>query len=78
MDTEKYVESFKTNLMDAVYAWASKKSFAEVLELSETYEGLDCIMLKKTIIRLISVCCNLYLTKIVFAEVQETFETYKS
>merc|ERR1712119_183541 len=30
MDTEKYVDSFKTNLMDAVYAWASKKSFAEV------------------------------------------------
>jgi len=39
MDTEKYVDSFKTNLMDAVYAWASKKSFAEVLECSETYEG---------------------------------------
>ena len=45
IDEGKYVSSFKTNIMDAVYAWAMNKSFDQVLELCEIYEGMFLIEL---------------------------------
>ena len=39
LDEDEYVESFKTALMDVVYEWSQGKSFAQIMEICETYEG---------------------------------------
>lgn len=44
INSETYSESFKTHLLDVVYGWACKKSFAEILYISETYEGNSFVL----------------------------------
>ena len=39
IDENNYVSSFKCDLMEVVYAWASNKKFSEIMELTEDYEG---------------------------------------
>lgn len=40
LDENDYVDSFKTMLMDVVYAWSEGKSFSKIMDLCDTYEGL--------------------------------------
>jgi len=53
INSETYSESFKTNLLDVVFGWACKKSFAEILYISETYEGsvIRCIRRLEELLR---------------------------
>jgi len=39
LDENDYVDSFKTMLMDVVYAWSEGKSFSKIMDLCDTYEG---------------------------------------
>ncbi|KAG9246542.1 rRNA-processing arch domain-containing protein [Calycina marina] len=39
VNEEEYVESFKWQLMEVVYAWAEGKGFAEICKMTEVYEG---------------------------------------
>ncbi|ORX86527.1 antiviral helicase [Anaeromyces robustus] len=39
IDEEKYIESFRKNLINAMYAWGSGEPFANICKLSELYEG---------------------------------------
>merc|ERR1712135_69401 len=39
IDEDEYVESFKTQLMDVVHAWCQGKTFAEISEMTDTFEG---------------------------------------
>ena len=39
IDKEKYIASFKSDMMEVVYAWASGKKFIEVCNLTSSYEG---------------------------------------
>ena len=36
---DEYVQTFKYQLMDVVYAWAHGKSFAEICKMTDVYEG---------------------------------------
>ena len=36
---EEYVQGFKYQLMEVVYAWAHGKSFAEICKMTDVYEG---------------------------------------
>jgi len=38
-DVDEYVDSFKPELMDVVYAWAQQAPFAEVCRMTDIYEG---------------------------------------
>jgi len=53
VDFETYTEQFKTNLIDVIYGWACKKKFAEILYISETYEGsiIRCIRRLEELLR---------------------------
>ncbi|KAF2399318.1 ATP-dependent RNA helicase-like protein DOB1 [Trichodelitschia bisporula] len=39
LDEEKYVKSFKPDLMTVVHAWSKGASFAEICKMTEIYEG---------------------------------------
>ncbi|XP_062509279.1 exosome RNA helicase MTR4-like [Corticium candelabrum] len=39
VDEEQYVQSFKTGLMDVVYAWAKGSTFAQLCKMTEVFEG---------------------------------------
>ncbi|KAK9475667.1 rRNA-processing arch domain-containing protein [Lipomyces japonicus] len=39
LNEEEYVESFKSDLMEVVYAWAKGSSFAQICKLTDVYEG---------------------------------------
>ncbi|MCJ1425235.1 ATP-dependent RNA helicase mtr4 [Sticta canariensis] len=39
IDEEEYVQTFKYQLMEVVYAWAHGKSFAEICKMTDVYEG---------------------------------------
>lgn len=39
IDTQEYIEKFKTSLMDVVYAWSKGASFATVCKQTDAYEG---------------------------------------
>lgn len=39
LDEEKYVEGFKPNLMDVVYHWSKGTSFANILKMTDAFEG---------------------------------------
>ena len=39
IDEETYVEKFKPHMMDVVYAWATGKSFAEICQMTDIFEG---------------------------------------
>jgi ATP-dependent RNA helicase DOB1 len=41
---EDYVQSFRTGLMDVVYAWAKGDTFAQLCKMTEVFEGLLIIM----------------------------------
>eukprot|EP01026_Neomeris_dumetosa_P046115 TRINITY_DN3920_c0_g1_i3.p1 TRINITY_DN3920_c0_g1~~TRINITY_DN3920_c0_g1_i3.p1 ORF type:complete len:472 (-),score=75.96 TRINITY_DN3920_c0_g1_i3:368-1783(-) len=39
MDAEEYVESFKPYLIDIIYSYSQGKSFAEILDMTDLFEG---------------------------------------
>ena len=39
IDEETYVEKFKPHMMDVVYAWSTGKSFAEICQMTDIFEG---------------------------------------
>ncbi|KAJ5080720.1 exosome RNA helicase mtr4 [Anaeramoeba ignava] len=39
IDIDRYVESFKPNLMEVVYEWAKGKSFLEISKMTNIFEG---------------------------------------
>lgn len=39
LNEEEYVQTFKWQLMEVVYAWAHGKSFAEICKMTDVYEG---------------------------------------
>jgi len=39
IDADKYLENFQPHMMDVLHAWCSGKTFAEVVKLSNTFEG---------------------------------------
>ncbi|XP_071490338.1 exosome RNA helicase MTR4-like [Diadema antillarum] len=39
IDEEDYVMSFKSTLMEVVYAWASGSSFSQICKMTDTFEG---------------------------------------
>ncbi|MCJ1412533.1 ATP-dependent RNA helicase mtr4 [Ptychographa xylographoides] len=39
LNEEEYVQGFKYQLMEVVYAWAHGKSFAEICKMTDVYEG---------------------------------------
>nr|XP_054764281.1 exosome RNA helicase MTR4-like [Lytechinus pictus] len=39
IDEEDYVMSFKSTLMEVVYAWASGASFSQICKMTDTFEG---------------------------------------
>ncbi|CAG8955629.1 hypothetical protein HYFRA_00009583 [Hymenoscyphus fraxineus] len=39
VNEDEYVESFKWQLMDVVFAWANGKPFSEICKMTEVYEG---------------------------------------
>ncbi|ESN92780.1 hypothetical protein HELRODRAFT_96072 [Helobdella robusta] len=39
VDEDEYVDSFKPNMMNVVYAWANGESFARICQMSEIFEG---------------------------------------
>lgn len=36
---EKYIEMFRPTMMEAVYLWSKGKSFKEVSEVTDVFEG---------------------------------------
>ncbi|KAF9415569.1 ATP-dependent RNA helicase mtr4 [Podila epigama] len=39
MDEEEYVQSFRSELMDVVYAWATGARFSQICKMTEAFEG---------------------------------------
>lgn len=39
MDEEKYIESFRPDMMEVVNAWCNGSSFSQICEITEVYEG---------------------------------------
>jgi len=39
IDTDEYVESFKPQMMDAVYAWSTGSTFADICKMTDVFEG---------------------------------------
>ncbi|KAG5525730.1 hypothetical protein RHGRI_032126 [Rhododendron griersonianum] len=39
IDVEKFVSSFRPDIMEAVYAWAKGSKFYEIMEITEVFEG---------------------------------------
>ena len=39
LNEDEYVQTFKYQLMEVVYAWAQGKSFAEICKMTDIYEG---------------------------------------
>ncbi|KAF7127932.1 hypothetical protein RHSIM_Rhsim11G0118200 [Rhododendron simsii] len=39
IDVEKFVSSFRPDIMEAVYAWAKGSKFFEIMEITEVFEG---------------------------------------
>lgn len=39
LNEDEYVQTFKWQLMDVVYAWGHGKSFAEICKMTDVYEG---------------------------------------
>lgn len=40
IDVETYVEKFKPNIMDVVFAWANGASFAQICKMTDAFEGM--------------------------------------
>ena len=40
IDVQTYVERFKPNIMDVVFAWANGASFAQVCKMTDAFEGM--------------------------------------
>ncbi len=39
LDEDEYVKSFRHEMMDVVYAWCQGSSFAEIMKLTDAFEG---------------------------------------
>ena len=39
IDVETYVESFRPNIMDVVFAWANGASFSQICKMTDVFEG---------------------------------------
>ena len=39
VEEEDYVESFKPQMMDVVFAWANGSTFAEICKMTDVFEG---------------------------------------
>ena len=39
IDTDEYVESFKPQMMDVVYAWSTGSTFADICKMTDVFEG---------------------------------------
>ena len=53
IDEKTYIERFKPNLMDVVYAWAKGKSFHEICQMTDAFEGsiIRCMKRLEELIR---------------------------
>ena len=40
IDVDEYVESFKVQMMDVVYAWSTGSTFADICKMTDVFEGL--------------------------------------
>ena len=39
MDEEEYVNKFRPELMDVVYQWAKGAKFAQIIQMTDVFEG---------------------------------------
>jgi len=39
IDVDEYVESFKVQMMDVVYAWSTGSTFADICKMTDVFEG---------------------------------------
>ena len=53
IDEQTYIERFKPNLMDVVHAWARGKSFHEICQMTDAFEGsiIRCLKRLEELIR---------------------------
>lgn len=40
IDVDEYVESFKAQMMDVVYAWSTGSIFADICKMTDVFEGM--------------------------------------
>ena len=39
VDVEEYVEKFRPNIMDVVFAWSNGATFAQICKMTDIFEG---------------------------------------
>ena len=44
LDEEKYVESFRPNMMDIVHAWCKGCTFAHICTMTDIFEGVSYML----------------------------------
>lgn len=61
IEREKYINSFKSDMMDVVYAWTTGKKFIEICEMTDSYEGNIIRIIRRLdeLIKQVSECAQL-------------------
>lgn len=68
INVDEYVESFKVQMMDVVYAWSTGSTFADICKMTDVFEGkINCqlrLIISYIKIPTLQIFCHTYPLKI--------------